>query len=266
MKKIQTKTNIGLIRKRNEDRVLALHHPKKKDIYLLIVADGMGGKEHGELAASYVVEKIEKWFKEKSINTLNNSKKTISLLEKYITKINIDFINKNGKNYSGTTLSMAIVNEKETILINVGDSRGYIYKKNKLIQITEDDSDVWSYYKYGACKKDDLRYFFNNNIITACIGLTKDLCKVTPYIIENDYDLLLLFSDGVTDIITDRKINKIIKESPKNEILKNIINEAVYIDQNLKVPLRLKRKKYSKYILPFKGRDNASGAIYIKIV
>ena len=188
MKLLQTETNIGLIRKTNEDAVIAINHPKQKDIILMAVADGMGGKEHGELAASYVVEKIEKWFKEKSINTLNNSKKTISLLEKYITKINIDFINKNGKNYSGTTLSMAIVNEKETILINVGDSRGYIYKKNKLIQITEDDSDVWSYYKYGACKKDDLRYFFNNNIITACIGLTKDLCKVTPYIIEKDYD------------------------------------------------------------------------------
>ena len=65
---------------------------------------------------------------------------------------------------------------------------------------------------------------------------------------------------------TDKKIHKLIKKSEKRKILSSIINEAVNIDQNLKIPLRLKRKKYSKYILPFKGRDNATGTIYIKEV
>ena len=58
--------------------------------------------------------------------------------------------------------------------------------------------------------------------------------------------MLLLFTDGVTDIITDRKIKKIIKNSTPQKVLSNIIYETVYIDQNLKIPLRLKRKKYSK--------------------
>ena len=51
-----------------------------------------------------------------------------------------------------------------------------------------------------------------------------------------------------------------------NIVLNSIIDEAVYIDQNLKVPNRLKRKFLANYIVPFKGRDNASGAIYIKEV
>ena len=82
-------------------------------------------------------------------------------------------------------------------------------------------------------------------------------------IIENDYEVLLLLTDGVTDLITDRKIKKVIESNKKKEILSKIIEEAVYKDQNLQIPLRLKRKKLSKYILPFHGRDNASGAIYI---
>ncbi len=265
MKLLQTETNIGLIRKTNEDAVIAINHPKQKDLLLLAVADGMGGKEKGEIASNYTIKTVEKWFKEKNPKTLDNKNKVIPLLENLVYRINSDIIKKYGENHTGTTLSLTIVGKKQTIFINSGDSRGYMYKNKKLIQVTEDDSDVWFYYKYGACKKDHLRYFFNNNIITSCIGLTEELCKVSSYVIDNDYDMILLFTDGVTDIITDKKIKQIIKKSDNRQILKNIINEAVNVDQNLHIPLSLKRKKYSKYILPFKGRDNASGVIYIKI-
>ena len=78
--------------------------------------------------------------------------------------------------------------------------------------------------------------------------------------------MLLLFTDGVTDLITDKKIYKIIKSNNKKEILKKIIHEAVNINQHLHVPLRLLRKKYVNYIVPFKGRDNATGALYVKEV
>ena len=264
MKVIQAETNIGLIRKNNEDVSLALQHPKNENILLLLVADGMGGKEHGELAAFYTTKSLEKWFLSKSPKFLNNLEKVESQLEEVIHKTSQDIIKRFGENVSGTTLSMAIVNEKGTVLANVGDSRIYIYKQKELIQLSEDASDVWYYYKYGAVKKDDLRYFFNNNIITSCIGLSEDICTVETQIIENDYEVILLLTDGVTDLITDKKIKKLIENSRKENILSNIIHEAVYVDQKLHVPLRLKRKNYSKYVLPFPGRDNASGTIYVK--
>ncbi len=47
MKIIQAETNIGLVRKNNEDVALAITHPKDEEVHLLLVADGMGGKEHG---------------------------------------------------------------------------------------------------------------------------------------------------------------------------------------------------------------------------
>ena len=264
MKIIQTETNIGLVRKKNEDVSLAITHPKDDKIHLLLVADGMGGKEHGDVASRYTARTIEKWFNARSPKTLSNLDKTEDQLYDLVDKIRTDIIKKLGKEVSGTTLSLALVTDKKTLLLNVGDSRIYEYKKKKLIQLTEDDSDVWYFYKYGLVSKDDLRFFFNNNIITACVGLSDDICDIKTEIIDNDYDMLLLFSDGVTDLVTDKRIKKIIESTDKKKILSKIIEEAVYIDQNFHIPLRLRRKKLSKYIIPFHGRDNASGSIYIK--
>ena len=89
MEIIQNETNIGLIRKNNEDVALSIRHPKDKNIILLLVADGMGGKSYGELASAYVSKSIEKWFKNKSPNKLSDLENTESSLEKLIDKIKL---------------------------------------------------------------------------------------------------------------------------------------------------------------------------------
>ena len=264
MEILQTKTDVGQIRDQNEDVVLALKHPKNKNIKLLLAADGMGGRDKGEVAAAYVATRIEKWFKNKDIKTLNNTKKVEKLLSRYVKTINAQLIKKYGEDHLGTTLILALINKKETLFLNIGDSRAYIYKKRKLIQISEDDSDVWMYYKYGKVKKDYLRFFSNNSIVNACIGICKELCTITTTIINNEYDMVLVLTDGVTDNIMDKKIKKIIRKTPKEYILSSLINEAVYVDQKFRIPFFLKRKYTANFVIPFPGRDNASGAIYIK--
>ena len=266
MELLETKTDIGLIREQNEDSAVAITHPKNKNVKLLLVADGMGGRSHGDIASNYVSSSIEKWFLKKQIKVLNDTKLTEKLLIRYIKTLNTNLIKRFGEDQLGTTLTLAIINKKNTLILNIGDSRAYQYRKRKLSQITEDDSDVWMYYKYGAVKKDDLRYFSNNSIINACIGICKELCTVSSTIIENNYEILLLLTDGVTDMITDSKIKKVIQKSRKEFLLSKIIKESVYVDQHLKVPLRLRRKYLANYIVPLPGRDNATGAIYIKDV
>ena len=264
MEILDAKTDIGRIREKNEDAVLSIKHPKNKNIKLLIVADGMGGKEKGDIAANYVTMYLHRWFINKDIDILNDNSKVIDLLNKYIKTLNKNLIKKYGRDKLGTTLTLALINKNNTIVFNVGDSRCYIYKNKKLIQVTEDDSDVWMYHKFGGVKKDHLRFFSNNNVITACIGICDELCRVSTTIIDNNYDMIFLLTDGVTDIITDTKIKTLIRKIPRESLLSSIINEAVNVDQNLKVPLSLKRKYTANYIVPFKGRDNASGVIYIK--
>jgi protein phosphatase len=264
MEILDTKTDIGLIRDKNEDATLSITHPKNKNIKLLIVADGMGGKSLGDVAANYVIMYLHKWFINKDIKLLNDNDKVVELLTKYIKTLNTNLIKKYGRDKLGTTLTLALINKNNTIIFNVGDSRCYIYKNKNLIQVTEDDSDVWMYHKFGGVKKDHLRFFSNNNVITACVGICTELCKVSTTIIDNDYDMIFLLTDGVTDMITDTKIKTLIRKTKKEYLLNAIINEAVYVDQKLKIPLSLKRKYTANYVVPFNGRDNASGAIYIK--
>ena len=80
MEILDSKTDIGRIREKNEDAVLSITHPKNKNIKLLIVADGMGGKEKGEIAANYVTLYLHRWFIHKDVKLLNDNNKVIELL------------------------------------------------------------------------------------------------------------------------------------------------------------------------------------------
>ncbi len=119
MEIIQNETNVGLVRKNNEDVALSLKHPKDESIILLLVADGMGGKEYGELASLYVAKGIEKWFKAKSPNRLIKLEETKNNIDKLVHKLNGEIIKKYGKNVSGTTLSLALVTNQGTIFPSI---------------------------------------------------------------------------------------------------------------------------------------------------
>lgn len=264
---LQKKSDIGLIREKNEDSACVLSHPKDRSIKMLAIADGMGGKDLGDVASKYVIEVLTDWFKKESLDIITDTKKLENVLRKKLTRINDDLIADYGKEKLGTTLSMGIVLEEETVILNIGDSRCYTYKEGKLKQITEDDSHVWLFYKSGDATKDDLRYFSTSSFISACIGLNSDLCVPTVQTIKNEkYDMLLFFTDGVTDLLTDKKIKEVIEKSKKNQILDRLIQEAVYVDQDLHVPPRLRRTFAEPFHIPSQGKDNATGAIYIKDV
>ena len=228
METLQTNSDTGRLRKINEDYVFFCRHPKDEKVLLLIVADGMGGREEGDVAAQEVSASVEAWFYQEDIDILRNISGVSETLDKEINKTNKYLIEKYGKNFLGTTLTLAIVGSNTTLFYNIGDSRGYIYKNRELIQVTEDDSGVWSFYKDGSVAKDDLRFFPTNNFITACIGLNEELCVSRSYIVPNNYKMILLFTDGVTDLLGDNDIKKIIEKKKDKDILKEIIRVAVY--------------------------------------
>lgn len=257
-------SDIGLLREINEDYAFCSSHPKDQNVKLLVVADGMGGKSQGDVASQEVVANIEAWFYHEDVDTLKTLENLDLSLKKRVTELNKYLIEKYGRDVLGTTLTVAVVGYTRTLVYNVGDSRAYMYKNKELTQITEDDSGVWIYYKDGDVSKDDLRFFPTNNFITACVGLNEEFFKSKSYVISNDYDMLLLLTDGVTDLLSDSDIKKELNKKRQKEILQNIINKAVNKDLNIKVPMSFKRKFKNKFTVPLHGRDNASGVIYIK--
>ena len=86
---LQKRTDIGLIREKNEDSGVVLTHPKDSNIKLLAIADGMGGKDMGDVASKYVIDQLTKWFKKTNVDLLEDSFKTSLELKELISNSNI---------------------------------------------------------------------------------------------------------------------------------------------------------------------------------
>ena len=135
-------------------------------------------------------------------------------------------------------------------------------KDTNIEQITDDDTKLYKSYKEGRLTKDDLRVHPFRNIIEEGLGLSHKLWKAKPRVFDNDkYDKLLLFTNGVTDCLSDERIKLIANTSKKEKILEKIIDEAVNVEQeepkNITLPEDFR-------VYPTPGKDNATGAILIK--
>ena len=255
-----TLSDKGKIRRHNEDSVTAISHPKDNSVKLLAVADGMSGYGNGKEASSYTIEELEKWFNKLSYEEITNSFSLQFGLYKTIEKINKNLWDRQEE--IGTTLTCAVVTHDKTIVISIGNSRCYIMKDTNLKQITDDDTKLYKSYKEGRLTKDDLRVHPFRNIIEEGLGLSHKLWKAKPRVFDNDkYDKLLLFTNGVTDCLSDEKIKLIANTSKKEKILEKIIDEAVNVEQeepkNITLPEDFR-------VYPTPGKDNATGAILIK--
>ena len=255
-----TLSDKGKIRRHNEDSVTAISHPKDNSVKLLAVADGMSGYGNGKEASSYTIEELEKWFNKLSYEEISNSFSLQFGLYKAIEKINKDLYNRYGE--IGTTLTCAVVTHDKTIVISIGDSRCYIMKDTNIEQITDDDTKLYKSYKEGRLTKDDLRVHPFRNIIEEGLGLSHKVWKAKPRVFDNNkYDKLLLFTNGVTDCLSDEKIKLIANTSKKEKILEKIIDEAVNVEQeepkNITLPEDFR-------VYPTPGKDNTTGAILIK--
>jgi protein phosphatase len=198
---------------------------------LFALCDGMGGHNAGEIASELCANWLVKDFYRKKID-----KPILTWFKDQIVDINeriFKLANENDQ-YSGmgTTLVSLLLTPKYAYIHNVGDSRLYLYD-NRLVQITEDHSEVWQLYKQGLIEKDEIINNRKKNIITEAIG-TNAHVKMNSYAIEvPEKFIFLLCSDGLTDVMTDGEIDSVIKNGSNL----NGIADSLY---------RLSQKKGSK--------------------
>lgn len=263
---LQKESHIGLLRSSQEDAILTLVHPEDDRYKILAVCDGMGGKQYGDIAANYVIQKFGSWFLEHHSTEFSDIILLKEEMKNLVMECNQYLIDQYGKNQVGTTLTLALVLLEDTVLVHLGDSRAYIYQNAAISQVTEDDSDVWLFYKYHQVEKEWLRYFSTSNIIHNCIGISLESCRPHIYVFSNSsYQSLLLTTDGVTDLVTDSKLQHILREERSSFVCKKIIEEAVFVNQHLFIPSHLEEKKLDCYVVPVQGSDNASAVFFSKI-
>lgn len=205
---ISCRSDIGRLRSQNQDSVYASEKPVGKLPNLLIVADGMGGHKAGDFASRFAIEKLlESIASSVYDNPLLMITDAIRNVNSQIFELSRDHDEYRGM---GTTLTLAYVDEKRLHVFQIGDSRLYIVH-DTIRQVTQDHSYVEEMYRKGLLKRDSEEYHNKKNIITRALG-TYDF--VTADIFEEELvpgDVLLLCSDGLTNMVADAAILETVK-------------------------------------------------------
>lgn len=245
--------DVGNFRKFQEDSILVTAHKEVSDAEMLLVADGMGGLENGARASRLSAQYLMNWFHNLSFDDLN---KTSNLKKQFSDFINkLDEIIRQECGQGGTTLVCAFAVGDSIIIANIGDSRAYAYSDGKLTQITTDHSITQHLFSEGIIKKKShIRFHKKNNLILSRIGCEKKLLELDFYEVSKaDIDKLFLFSDGITDCISDEQLTELICQNSDEEICNSIIDVVLSTDS---FAINLDPNDYYDKICA--GKDNAS--------
>ncbi len=202
-------TDVGRIRSINQDYVFASDTPVGKLPNLFVVADGMGGHNAGDRASSYAVEvflRSVRWERDKNpIRIIRRS------IEKANTKVLEEAKSKEKYQGMGTTMVVATIVKDTLYVANVGDSRLYLIG-DTIRQITRDHSLVEEMIRAGGITREEGRYHPDKNVITRAIGVEERVAIDFFDVQMTKNDTLLLCTDGLSNMLTDEEIERIINE------------------------------------------------------
>ncbi|MDP2101974.1 MAG: protein phosphatase 2C domain-containing protein [Methylotenera sp.] len=214
----------------NQDR---LAYSYSKDALLLVVADGMGGHRHGEVAAQLAVATMTEAFQRLAVPTLTSPAK---FLTDHIQQIHdmIDQLTQEREMMEAprTTIVAAIVQRGMLYCAHVGDSRLYHFRGNHLLYRTEDHSVVQSLYNKGIINKDDMSTHPYRHKVYSCLG-----GDVPPKIDLADRqelaegDTVLLCTDGVWGAVADDLIKQILGGASISDNVTRLLNQAALVSQ-----------------------------------
>ena len=203
--KVYQKTHVGKVRKNNEDSLLVA------EPNIFVAADGMGGAAAGEVASKLLVDTVKNFLSE--IPEPLDEK----VLSKSILKASAAIMRETYKNPDlrgmGTTATILHIYNGQAYFAHVGDSRLYRLKNSFLEQITLDHSYVETLVRNGELTPEQARVHPMKNILTQAVGATSDLEVETGNFKIEGGEIFLLCTDGLTNMVEDAVIKKILAES-----------------------------------------------------
>ena len=209
-------TDPGKVRDHNEDSVAIVKNVN--DEILMAVADGMGGHRGGEIASSIAINVITKRFS--SMEKVGTKEETISWIKKIISEANME-IYKYTKDHPesdgmGTTIVLAIMTKEFLLFGNIGDSSGFVIKNKKLHKITMDHTLVNLLVKSGELTEEEARNHPRKNVLMRALGAVVDV-EMDIFDVTDDVEGILLCSDGLTNMLTEEQITKVLNEERLGE-------------------------------------------------
>jgi protein phosphatase len=192
-------SDTGRRRRRNEDNYVVAPP-------LFAVADGMGGAQAGEVASSLAASALEAGTPEE----LDGHARVSALIEEANRRIFDRASTDPSASGMGTTMTVALVEGMSVVIGHVGDSRAYLVRGDSMEQLTEDHSLVNELVKGGKLSEEEAQIHPQRSVITRAVGTDPDVDVDTFTIEAEDGDVFLLCSDGLTDMVEDVDILKLV--------------------------------------------------------
>jgi serine/threonine protein phosphatase PrpC len=213
------RSHVGQVRELNEDSYLAMAAPAitREIDALLIVADGVGGHQAGEVASGYVVNTLRQLFTSPAYQTLvdydpQREDYYAAALKEILEQINTGLqemaVRRRGLSGMGTTATVALVTGRRLFIGHVGDTRAYLLRRGELHLLTTDHSWVEDQVQAGALTPQQAAKHPRRGALTRSLG-NRPVVRIDRSIHAlMSQDALLLCSDGLTNKVSDAEIRK----------------------------------------------------------
>lgn len=211
--KIAYASDTGRMRTDNQDYVSVFIN--QSGTQLAIVADGVGGQNGGDVAATMAVSHIGNQWEQSSINSVDDVKQW---LVDHINSENDTIVQTANRyhtlNGMATTLVVAVIFANKMVVANIGDSRAYVIRQRQMRQLTTDHNLANELLQEGAITPDEAITHPGRHLITRQLGVTDD-SKADLFAI-NIYpgDYVLMTTDGMPKHIRDKEILQTILSAP----------------------------------------------------
>lgn len=227
MTQLGFKSNTGAVREKNEDACFVI---PSHDVY--VVADGVGGNNAGEVASRTVVQGIAEYVKDVPLEECESDEAICSYFIDCLATVNREVyrLGQDHREHRGmaTTVVVAYIRGEKAYIMNVGDSRAYLFRNEQLEQLTEDHTYVNELLKSGAITQEEAESHSQRNLITRAIGadmfVRSDFYRVP---VQED-DILMLCSDGLYGEVPEKQIIEILsREENLSDTCTMLVDAAI---------------------------------------
>lgn len=242
----------GRVRPSNEDRFLIMEVPRTLDVHqqglppaddhgrnppghIFLVADGMGGHPAGEVASGVAVEAVEEFvLKSSSLSSFqpDEEQNTLKELKEAFLHANARIFEETVKHQElrsmGTTLTMAFIADWTLFLAHAGHSRCYLLTRGELRQLTQDHTIAAEMVRLGVVSAKAAAHHPYRHVVSNVLGGPKPSLQVELHKFDlHTYDVLLLCSDGLTEMVSDGRIATILRvERDPQRACEQLVAEA----------------------------------------
>lgn len=221
-------SDTGLVRRINEDSFLMCCLPDPSveggESLLAIVADGVGGHAQGDRASSECVQMIRKKISGSSFESGSVALRK-ALLDAH-AHLQALIREDETTDTMGTTCTAAWLGNKQAYIAQVGDSRAYILRNSRIVQITEDQTMVQKLLREGLISRSDADKHPEKNLILQALGISEQIEVDVFHVPLQKGDVILLCTDGLHGLLSDTEMAQTISSHCVPDALERLIKTA----------------------------------------